>query len=435
MAVSQGGTGSGSRPSADDSGERRGRHLPPLGIQVLIALVLGVGLGLLTPNVAEHLKILGDAFIRLIQMAIIPLVFPLIVLSIARMQSTKALGRLAGKTILYFEVVTTAILVVTMLLATLAGLGKGANLASSAAADTSNIKTSLNLEQMFLEIIPKNVFDAFSQGNLLSVIFFAAFLGVALSRIGAKSGVMLDVLDALATAMFQIITWVVKLAPLAVLAFVAYNTAHYGWSLLARLAVFVVVFYVASLVVLLVVFPIVATIFHVPYFPLVRAISDLILLSFVTRSAEVVLAPLIKRLDEFGVDRKISSFTLPLGYSFNADGATMYEGLALVFLAHAYGIELTVPRLILAMLALILLTKGIAGVPSAAIVVLFSAAATIGLPPQGIAILLAIDFVVDMARTAVNVTGNSLASLVIAKSEGQFTSQQPQQELAAASSR
>jgi len=402
---------------------RQLRHMPSLGVQVVIALGLGLGLGLLAPGVSENLKFLGDAFIRLIQMAIIPLIFPLIVLSIARMESASALGRLAAKTILYFEVVTTVILVVTMLIATVAGLGVGANLTTSAAADTSKVQTSLNLGQMFLDIIPKNVFDAFSQGNLLSVLFFAVFLGVALSRIGPKARPMIDVLDGLATAMFQIITWVVNLAPLAVLAFVAYNTAHYGWSLMLRLAVFVIVFYAAAIVVLLVIFPVVAMIFRVPYFPMIRAISDLLLLSFVTRSAEVVLAPLIKRLDEFGVDQKVSSFALPLGYSFNADGATMYEGLAVVFLAHAYGVELTIPKLILAMFVLILLTKGIAGVPSASIVVLFSAAATIGLPPQGIAILLAIDFVVDMARTAVNVAGNSLACMVVAKSEGQFTQQ------------
>ena len=402
---------------------RQLRQMPSLGVQVVIALVLGVGLGLLAPGVSENLKFLGDAFIRLIQMAIIPLVFPLIVLSIARMESATALGRLAAKTIIYFEVVTTVILVVTMLIATVAGLGRGANLTTAATADTSQIPTSLNLGQMFLDIIPKNVFAAFSQGNLLSVIFFAAFLGVALSRIGPKARPMMDVLDGLATAMFQIITWVVNLAPLAVLAFVAYNTAHYGWSLMLRLAVFVIVFYAAAIVVLLVIFPIVAMIFRVPYFPMIRAITDLLLLSFVTRSAEVVLAPLIKRLDDFGVDQKVSSFTLPLGYSFNADGATMYEGLAVVFLAHAYGVELTIPKLILAMFVLILLTKGIAGVPSASIVVLFSAAATIGLPPQGVAILLAIDFVVDMARTAVNVAGNSLACMVVAKSEGQFKQQ------------
>lgn len=177
--------------------------MPSLGVQVVIALGLGLGLGLLAPGVSENLKFLGDAFIRLIQMAIIPLIFPLIVLSIARMESASALGRLAAKTILYFEVVTTVILVVTMLIATVAGLGVGANLTTSAAADTSKVQTSLNLGQMFLDIIPKNVFDAFSQGNLLSVLFFAVFLGVALSRIGPKARPMIDVLDGLATACFR----------------------------------------------------------------------------------------------------------------------------------------------------------------------------------------------------------------------------------------
>jgi proton glutamate symport protein len=213
---------------------------------------------------------------------------------------------------------------------------------------------------------------------------------------------------------------VVRLVPLAVVAFVAYNTAHYGWDIVAKLALFVAVFYGAVLLTLLVVFPIIAVIFRVPYISMLRAVGDLILLAFVTRSAEVVLAPLIKRLDGFGVDRKVSSFTLPIGYSFNADGATMYEALAVVFIAHAYGVELTVPRLLSILLVLMLLTKGIAGVPSASIVVLFSASAAIGLPAEGVAILLAVDFVVDMARTALNVTGNSLATMAIANWEGLF---------------
>jgi proton glutamate symport protein len=170
---------------------------------------------------------------------------------------------------------------------------------------------------------------------------------------------------------------------------------------------------------------VVCSIFHIPYLQLLRKIGDLIFLSFVTRSSEVVLAPLIKRLDDFGVDPKISSFTMPLGYSFNADGATMYEGLAVVFLAHAYGIELSVPRLLSIMLVLMVLTKGIAGVPSSSIVVLFAASAAVGLPAEGVAVLLAIDFVVDMARTALNVGGNSVATCVVARSEGRFQRPRP----------
>lgn len=407
-----------------DNGTGRGRQrlsMPPLGAQVLAALVIGAILGFAAPSFSEHLKIVGDGFIRLIQMSIVPLIFPLIVVSIARLESARSVGRLAGKALLYFEVVTTAILILTLFLAFVTGIGKGANLDALAPANTDEIQKSVDLQSLFLDIIPKNVFAALADGDLIAILFFAVFLGLALTKIGGKARPAIAVMDGVAEAMFQVIGWVVKLTPLAVVSFVAYNTAHYGWDLVAKLALFVAVFYTAAIVVLVIVFPIIAAIFRVPYVPMLRAVSDLLLLSFVTRSAEVVLAPLIRRLDRFGVDRTVPSFMLPLGYSFNADGATMYEGLAVIFLAHAYGVELTIPKLITTLLVLMLLTKGIAGVPSASIVVLFSASAAIGLPAEGVAILLAVDFVVDMARTGLNVAGNSLATLVIAKSEGLFT--------------
>jgi len=400
-------------------------HLvPPLFAQVIIGLVLGVVLGLTAPGISEHTKVIGDAFIRLVQMIIIPLLFPLIVLSIAKMDSAKAMGRLAAKSLLYFEVVTTVILVITVSLAVLTRLGKGADIHSAATGNTGTVQKSLPLQNIFLDIIPSNIVSALSTGNLLAMLFFATFFGLALSRIGAQARPVIDFLDGVAGAMFQVTSWVVKFAPLAVISFVAYNAAHYGWQLLVKLAIFVVVFYAGAFVVLFVIFPLVALFFRVPYFPMLQAIGDLLLLGFVTRSSEVVLAPLVKRLEEFGVGSQVASFTLPLGYTFNADGATMYEGFAVVFIANAYGIELTIPRLITTMLVLMLLTKGFAGVPSSSIVILFSASAAIGLPAEGVAILLAVDFVVDMARTAINIAGNGLACVVVAKSEGTF-GQQP----------
>lgn len=407
---------------ADDGAGARRRRLsvPSLGTQVLAALILGAVLGFAAPSLSEHLKIVGDGFIRLITMSIVPLVFPLVVVTIARLESAKSVGRLAGKALLYFEVVTTAILILTLGLAVITGLGKGTNLTVLVPADTHTIQNSIDIQSLLLNIIPENVVSALGKGDLIAVLFFAVFLGLALTRIGGKATPVIAVLDGLASAMFQLISWIVKLTPLAVVSFVAYNTAHYGWGLVGKLAVFVAVFYAAAIVVIAVVFPLIGVIFRVPYVPMMRAIGDLLLLSFVTRSAEVVMAPLITRLDAFGVDPTVPSFVLPLGYSFNSDGATMYEGLAVVFLAHAYGVELTIPKLIAALLVLMLLTKGIAGVPSAAIVVLFSASATIGLPAEGVAILLVVDFVVDMARTALNVSGNALATVVIAKSEGLY---------------
>lgn len=414
-------TGERAEPTANGRRWTPRGLLTSIGFQVLIALVVGVVLGLAVPGLGEHLKVIGDGFIRLITMSIVPLLFPLIVLSIARMDSAKALGRLAGKTLLYFEVVTILILIVTLILAAVFQLGHGANLHSVQAADASGVQESIDVQKLFLNIIPENVFSAFASDNLLAVLFFACFFGLALSRIGDKAAPVIAVLDGIADAMFKVISWIVRLAPLAVVAFVAYNTAHYGWQLLIKLATFVGVFYVAVILVMIVVFPLVGIIFKVPYGRLMRAISDLVLLAFVTRSAEVVLAPLIRRLEQFGIASRISSFSLPLGYSFNADGATMYEALAVVFLANAYGIHLSVARFITVLLVLMLLTKGIAGIPSASIVVLFSAAAAVGLPAEGVAILLAVDFVVDMARTGLNVTGNALASLVLARSEGAFT--------------
>jgi proton glutamate symport protein len=341
----------------------------------------------------------------------------MIVVSIARLESAKTVGRMATKTILYFEIVTTVLLALTLVAAVLSGIGKGTDFGALTPADTGSIKKSVDLQSLFLGILPDNVFESLTQGNLLPILFFAVILGLALTSIGDKAKPVIAVMDGIADAMFQVITWVVRLTPLAVIAFVAYNIAHYGWNLVLQLALFVGVFYAAVVVVFVVIFPIISAIFGVPYLRLLRSVGDLIFLSFVTRSAEVVLAPLIRRLDDFGVDRTVSSFTLPIGYSFNADGATMYEGLAVVFIAHAYGVELTWPRLLSTMLVLMLLTKGIAGVPSASIVVLFSASAAIGLPASGVAVLLAVDFVVDMARTALNVAGNALATAVVAKSE------------------
>ncbi len=428
-----------SSPAGDQVRTARSRFIPPLWEQVIAGIVIGLILGFAAPAFSEHIKVVGTAFIRLVEMVIIPLLFPLIVLSIARTGSARSTGRLAVKSLVYFEVVTTVILAITVLLALAAGLGHGANLHDAPVATTGGVQKSLPIQTILLNIIPDNIIGTLSTGNLLGMLFFAVLLGLTLGRTGTKAKPLLDVLDGLASAMFHIISWVIRFAPLAVIAFVSYNTAFYGWHLLLKLALFVVVFYIASAVVLGVIFPLVAYVFRAPYFSMLRTIGDLLLTGFVTRSSEVVLAPMVTRMEKFGVDERVASFTVPLGYAFNADGCTMYEGFAVVFIANAYGIDLSVGRLVTTMLVLMLLTKGFAGVPSSSIVILFSAAAAIGLPAQGIAVLLAVDFVVDMARTAINIAGNGLACVVIAKSEGIFRQEpapetQPTQAQAAAQS-
>jgi proton glutamate symport protein len=391
----------------------------PLGFQVLAGLIVGVVLALISKQLGINLKVLGDGFIRLIEMAIVPLVFPLIVLGVARMKSVRTLGRVAGKTILYFEVVTTLILVVAMILGNITQVGASHPLAGNANA-IKGLAQGVDFKTFLLNIIPNNVFDALSKGSLLSIVFFALFLGMAMASVGDKAKPLESVLESLAEVMLKVINYVVRFAPLGVMGYVAYDIAKYGWSSIKLLGGFILVAYIGMLIILLVILPIVAVIFKIKYFQMIRFIWDLLLLAFVTRSSEVVLAPLMERLERYGADNSVTSFVVPLGYSFNLDGATLYEGIAVLFLSHVYGIHLGIGQQIAIIGTLMIMTKGLAGVPSAAVVVLIATAKATGLPLDAIALLLGVDFFIDMARTAVNVVGNSLATVVIAKSEKKF---------------
>lgn len=392
----------------------------PVGIQVLIALVLGAVLGWISKPLGLDVKVLGDAFIRLIQMSILPLVFPLIVLGVARMESIRKLGRIAGKTILYFEIVTTLILLLGVLLANLTSVGSGTAFADISVKSLSGFAQGIDFKTFLLDIIPKNLFDSLAKGSLLSVVFFALFFGLAMASIADRAKPVADFLESLSDIMFEVIRFVVRFAPIGVFGFIAFDVASYGWSSIQLLGQFVTVAYIGFLLIFFVVFPLVALLFKVKYFELIKEIWDLLLLAFTTRSSEVVLAPLMTRLNRYGVHNSVTSFVLPLGYSFNLDGATLYESIAVLFLAHAYGIHLTVFHQLEIIGTLMILTKGLAGVPSAAVVVLLATAKAISLPTEGIALLLGVDFIVDMARTAVNVAGNSLAAVVIAKTEKLF---------------
>lgn len=389
----------------------------PIGVQSLIAVALGALIGSLAPSVGEQLKLAGDVFLNLVQMVVVPLVFPLIVLGIARMESVKKVGRMAGKAILYFEIVTTLILLMAVALAKAFDVGVGAPVANADGASIEKLEQGIDFRELILHAIPKNVFAAFSEGNLLAVIVFAAFVGVALAAIGEQARPLTTVLDALASAMFKVVGYVIRLAPIGVLGFISYDVAHYGFGNVSTLFKFIGVVYLGLVIILGLIFPAIAAIYRVRYVAMIKAIGNLAGLAFITRSSEAVLAPLLVRLEGLGISRSTTSFVVPLGYSFNTDGSVLYQAVALVFLANAYGTDTSIPMLLLMVGVLVILSKGMAGVASASIVVLLAAGNTIGLPPEGVALLLGVDFIVDMARTAVNVVGNSLAAAVIDKSE------------------
>ncbi len=400
------------------------RRKSSLGAQVFLGLLFGLTLGYLNKGLGLKLEILGQAFIRLIQMVIVPLVFSLIVLGVATMKDTKSLGRLAFKTIVYFEVLTTIIIAVGVLLAKATNVGANSHFATVDTAGLSKLATGIDLSKFLLEIIPNNVFNAFSQGKLLPIIFFGIFLGIGLVAIGDKAKPVLSFFEAFTQAMFKVIEYAISFAPIGVFGFMAFNVAKYGIKSLISLGEFVLVAYFGFLIIALLILPLVALLFRVPYFKMLRAIWDLILLAFTTRSSEVALPPLIERLEKLGVSRSITSFVLPMGYSFNLDGASLYASLSVIFIAHVYNLPLTLGHELMIIGLLMLLTKGIAGVPSAVMVVLLATANEIGLPAEGVALLMGIDFFTDMGRTAVNVIGNSLATLVIGKWEDSFEEQE-----------
>lgn len=397
----------------------------PLWLQIAIALVLGLILGSVNKTLGTEAKILGDAFIHMIKMTIVPLIFPLIVLGIAQIKSAGALGRLSIKAIVYFEVVTTLIIIMSLLLANFTHIGVGTDLSGGNKDALDSISgTKIDFREFILHIIPSNIFVAFSEGNLLAIVYFGVFFGLALRSLKGKAQAIEHVLEALSKVMFKVLDYVIKFSPLGVFGAIAYSMATYGLDKLSTLLDLILVTYAGLAIVLLVIFPIIARIYRIRYFELLKEIKDLLLIAFTTRSSESVFAPLTARLERYGVNNSVVSFILPLGYSFNLDGGMVYMAPAIIFLANAYGIDLSVGEQIHIILLLVLLTKGVAAVPSGAIVILTSVATIIGLPLEGIALLMAVDFIMDMARTATNVVGNALATVAIAKSEGMFREKQ-----------
>ncbi|MGW9018418.1 dicarboxylate/amino acid:cation symporter [Priestia megaterium] len=393
----------------------------PLWVQVVIGLVLGLTLGALNKTLGTEAKILGDAFLHMIKMTIVPLIFPLIVLGIAQIKSAGTLGKLSIKAIIYFEVVTTIIIVMALVLANLTHIGAGANLSGGNIDTLKDIQqTKIDFREFILHIIPDNIFVAFSEGNLLAIIYFGVFFGLAIRALKGKARPIENVLEALSNVMFKVLDYVIKFSPIGVFGSIAYSVATYGFGKLSTLIDLILLTYAGLAIVLLIIFPVIARIYRVHYLELIREIKDLLLIAFTTRSSESVFAPLTARLENYGANNSVVSFILPLGYSFNLDGAIVYQGPAIIFLANAYGIDLSVAEQIHVVLLLVLLTKGLAAVPSGGIVILTSVCTIIGIPLEGVALLMGVDFIMDMARTATNVVGNALATVAMAKSEGLF---------------
>lgn len=389
-----------------------------LGLQLLIALILGVLVALIWPQFSAFYQFLGQAFISLINMVIIPLVFPVVVVAVASVIGKKSFGKLLSKSLLYFFGVTTAITFIFVFASYYLGFGKGVNI-GQAGASIDGIAKSIQLDEFLLSFIPSNIVKSLSEGALLPIIVFAIFLGFGLGSLKEeKTQKAVELLQIWIEAIYKIVGVIVKLSPIGIFGFIAKDVATTGVDKLVGLGQFVAGTYLAYAVLALVIFPLIALAFRVPYLTSLQRIWSLLTLAFVSGSSSVVLPPLLKDLKQQGYDEHVIDLVVPLGYTFNLEGAAVYFSVATVFIAHAYGIAFSVSGLFLTVLILTLIGKTAATVPSGAIVVLLAAAPQLGLPVEGVALIFAVDFFVNAGRTALNVLGQVLAVSVIEKTEG-----------------
>jgi proton glutamate symport protein len=383
---------------------------------IFIGMAAGVLLGVLAPDFAKQLGPVSAVFLRLIRSIVAPLIFATLVAGIAGSGGSKNMGRIGAKAILYFEIVTTLALFLGLAAVNLVRPGLGVPISQTAG---DKIQQSTTNAGSFVEhIVPVSLIDAMARNDVLQVVVFAFLFGAACAALGAKAAPVVAFCGSLAEVMFQYTKYVMYLAPFGVGAAIAVTVGSKGIGVLFGLSKLILTMYGAAvLCVLLILWPAIP-LFRIPAGKFYRAIREPVMIAFSTASSEAALPLALENMERFGVPKHIVGFVIPTGYSFNLVGSTLYLSLASVFVAQAAGIHLSLGEQLLMMLTLMLTSKGVAGIPRAALVILSGTLATFHLPLEGAAVLLGVDALLDMARTAINVLGNCLASAVVARWEG-----------------
>ncbi|MED1915110.1 cation:dicarboxylate symporter family transporter [Brevibacillus sp. DP1.3A] len=400
-----------------------------LAMQIVIGLILGILVGAIfygNPAVATYLQPIGDIFLRLIKMIVVPIVVATLIVGVAGVGDMKKLGKIGGKTILYFEIVTTIAIIIGLLAANIfqPGLGVDRTVLTKTDihkyVDTAETTQSHGMVETFVNIVPTNVFDALARGDMLAIIFFSVLFGLGVAAAGEKGRPVLNFFNGVADAMFWVVNTIMRFAPFGVFALIGVTVSKFGLSSLIPLGKLVILVHFAMLFFILVVLGIIARISGVKITSILRVLKDELLLAYSTSSSETVLPKIMEKMEKMGCPKAITSFVIPTGYSFNLDGSTLYQALAALFIAQMYGIHMPISTQITLMLVLMVTSKGIAGVPGVSFVVLLATLGSVGLPVEGLAFIAGVDRLMDMARTVVNVVGNALAAIVISRWEGQF---------------
>ncbi|AXI07709.1 glutamate:protein symporter [Oceanobacillus zhaokaii] len=400
-----------------------------LATQIFIGLILGIIVGGIfygNESAQSILQPFGDLFIRLIKMIVVPIVLSTIIVAIAGVGDLKSVGKLGGKALTYFISMTLVAIGVGLIAGNVFQPGAGLNMESleqgdiSGYVETSEEQEGKTIADTLLHIVPTNPVQAMVEGDMLAIIFFAVVLGLGIAAIGEKGKPVLRFFEGMANAMFYVTNLFMKYAPIGVFALIGVTISKYGFTSLIPLGKLALTVYGTMIFFVIVVLGLMARIVGVNIFKILKLIKEELILAFSTASSETVLPRIMDKMEQAGSPKHIASFVIPTGYSFNLDGSVLYQAIASLFIAQMFGIELSIGQQITLMLVLMVTSKGMAGVPGVSFVVLLATFSTIGLPAAGLAFIAGIDRILDMGRTAVNVVGNSIAALVVAKWEGQL---------------
>ncbi|RDW22205.1 glutamate:protein symporter [Oceanobacillus arenosus] len=400
-----------------------------LANQIFIGLILGVIIGGIfygSETAQGFLQPFGDLFLRLIKMIVVPIVLSSIIVAIAGVGDLKSVGKLGGKSLTYFIGMTLVAIAVGLIAGNVFQPGAGINMDSlekgdiSSYVETNEDQDGKSIADTLLHIVPTNPLQAMVEGDMLAVIFFAVVFGLGIAAIGEKGKPVLRFFEGMANAMFYVTNLFMRYAPIGVFALIGVTISKYGFTSLIPLGKLALTVYGTMFFFVIVVLGLMAKIVGFNIFKLLNMIKEELILAFSTSSSETVLPRIMDKMEQAGAPKHIATFVIPTGYSFNLDGSVLYQAIASLFIAQMFDIHLSIGQQILLMLVLMVTSKGMAGVPGVSFVVLLATFSTIGLPAEGLAFIAGIDRILDMGRTAVNVVGNSLAAIVVAKWEGQF---------------
>ncbi len=394
---------------------------------IFIAMLIGIGLGYFLPEWSPGYKVVSNLFLRMIKCIIAPILFGTLVVGIAgHTTDMKQVGRLALKSLFYFEIVTTLALVFGLVAVNVMEPGRGIQL-PPATHTAEPLAKPMTTPEMIEHVVPKSIVEAAASNDVLQIVFFAVLFAIALSQLhGVHRETMVKVCESLSETMFKFTGIVMKFAPFGIGAAMANTVSHSGLDVLLNLGKLVLTLYGTLFLFILFVFVPIMLFFKIPIRRFIKAVREPAIIAFTTTSSDAALPDALQNMVKFGVPKRIVSFVLPLGYSFNLDGSTLYLALASVFCAQAAGIHLTIQQQIVIMFSLMLSSKGVAAVPRASFVILSATLVTFGIPIEAALLVLGVDELMDMARTSTNLVGNCLASAVMARWEGELLLDHPE---------